>query len=57
VSATTPPVREFYVTHTVTQTVEADTPDDAERIARRAIEDSPALWWPSVVDKGEVSPL
>ena len=47
---------EYEVTHTVVQTVEAATPEEAERIARHGLENSPTLWWPSVLEDPTVKP-
>lgn len=44
--------KEFTVEHVVRQVVIAETADEAERKARKAIEFSPALWWPVVAGIG-----
>lgn len=45
----------YSVIHTVVQSVEAPTPEDAELIARRAIEHAPSLWWPTVAEDADVT--
>jgi len=47
--------REYVVTHTVRQTVTAESAEQAERIATRALEFASSLWWPSVEHVGTAS--
>lgn len=42
---------EWVVVLRVAQTVPADSPAEAEAIARAAVNRADALWWPSVLDE------
>lgn len=48
--------KEFYVRMVIVQTVTADSAEAAERIATTAVEKG-TLWWPSVNEVLEVTPL
>lgn len=45
---------QFTVVHTLAQTVEAATAEDAELLARRAAEHAPTLHWPTVSEGSDV---